>query len=233
MPQYRKHNFKQPLLLQDHGSPVSFRNIWIREINTTKLFNNKDTKGWYTYLDSLGRNNDPEKIFSVRDNLLRIEGKRFGYICTEKSYSNYYLKVVFRWGVKKYPPRENENRDSGILFHFADAEEDNVWPKSIECQVMEGDCGSYYCVGTMIDSPNKSEYLAQWNLKHIPHISNFENPSGEWNTIEIICIGNQSEYYVNGHLVNWGFNATVDHGKILLQSEGAEIFYQTVELVSY
>lgn len=231
VPGYRKHNFKQPLMLEDPGKPVSFRNIWIREINAIQLFNNTNTEGWYTYFDSLGKNNDPERIFSVRDNLLHIEGKRFGYICTEKTYSNFYLKVVFKWGVKKWPPRENANRDSGILYHFSNEEKDVVWPKSIECQVMEGECGDYYCVGTMIDSPNKSEYLAEWNIKHVFHTGKFENPSGEWNTIEIICIDNQSEHYVNGHLVNWGTNATVSHGKILLQSEGAEVYYQTVQLI--
>ena len=31
-PSYAKHNAKEPLVLQDHESPVSYRNIWIREL---------------------------------------------------------------------------------------------------------------------------------------------------------------------------------------------------------
>jgi hypothetical protein len=31
-PSYAKHNAKEPLVLQDHESPVSYRNVWIREL---------------------------------------------------------------------------------------------------------------------------------------------------------------------------------------------------------
>jgi len=47
-PTYKKHNFQLPLLLQEHDSPVSFKNIWIREINVIKLFNQDNLQSWYT-----------------------------------------------------------------------------------------------------------------------------------------------------------------------------------------
>ena len=219
------------LLLQEHGNPVSFRNIWVREINKEELLAGSNFKGWYTYLDTLGTRNDPDKNFSFRDGLLHIEGKRFGYLSTEKSFDHFYLRVVFKWGEKQYPPREKGKRDSGILYYFENGEKDTLWPKSIECQVQEGDCGDTWCVGTMVESSNKSD--TEWGMKRIFRSENFENPTGEWNTMEILCNGSQTEHYVNGHLVNTGAKTSVAKGKILLQSEGAEVYYKSVELFPY
>src|SRR6187549_2716711 len=62
------------------------------------LFNGKNLDGLYTFLNSKGKNNDPEKIFLVEDGLLHISGKEFGYIATNKTYKNFALVVEFKWG---------------------------------------------------------------------------------------------------------------------------------------
>lgn len=101
------------------------------------LFNGTDLKGWYTFLTSKGKNNDPQKVFSVSDNMLYITGQEFGYLSTEKTYKNFHLVVEFKWGTKKYPPRDADTtrRDNGICFFAPANGKDIVWPKSIECQI--------------------------------------------------------------------------------------------------
>lgn len=57
-----------------------------------------------------------------------------------------------------------------------------------------------------------------------------EKPVGEWNRIEIVCREGDLDYYLNGRLVNGGRNGSFKSGKILVQSEGAEIFFRRIEL---
>jgi squalene-hopene/tetraprenyl-beta-curcumene cyclase len=57
-----------------------------------------------------------------------------------------------------------------------------------------------------------------------------ESPLGEWTRVECICRGDTITIRVNGHTVNHCFQAKPSAGRILLQSEGFEMFFRRVEL---
>lgn len=245
------------------------------------LFNGNDLAGWYTYqrspeptsvvegmkrdengkyLEPIGINKDPLHVFTVveenGEKVIRISGEVFGILVTEKEYENYHLRLEFKWGKKKYPPRENELMDSGILYHSIGKEGawGGVWIKSLECQVMKEACGDFICVDTTFadiqavrESPEKRfHYLKgaepvifnpgqSYCAKDMDH----EKPDGEWNVMEIYTVGNKSMHVVNGkinmrtnnlrYLLN-GKEVPLSKGKIQLQSEGAEIFYRNIQI---
>lgn len=61
-------------------------------------------------------------------------------------------------------------------------------------------------------------------------IQDVEKPVGEWNRAEIIADGNTLVYMLNGVVVNEGFDSDLNEGKIMFQSEGAEVFFRRIDL---
>jgi hypothetical protein len=59
-----------------------------------------------------------------------------------------------------------------------------------------------------------------------------ERPAGQWNTLECICLGDTITTRLNGETVNAAAAARPNHGRIALQSIGAEIFFRKIELTS-
>jgi len=247
------------------------------------LFNGENLDGWYTfqmrpeptsevpglsrdeegnYQEPIGLNNDPLKVITVVTEdeapAIRISGEVFGILVTEKEFENYHLSVEFKWGTEKHPPRTNQKRDSGILYHSVGEEGAwyGVWMRSLECQVQEGDCGDYYSVDTVLaDIPaTLNEKSEEYNYtpnaealtfspeRSVCHRSyDYENPMGEWNTIEIYAVGDRSVHVINGHVNNRiskirqiieGIETPLTKGKIQLQSEGAEVFYRNIRISS-
>jgi Domain of Unknown Function (DUF1080) len=114
-----------------------------------QLFNGKDLTGWYTFLKNKGKNNDPNKVFTVQNGMIRVSGQDFGCITTDNEYANYQLEIDFKWGEKTCPPRVNNARDSGVLLHSTgeDGGFSGTWMHSIECQLIEGGTGDFIVVG--------------------------------------------------------------------------------------
>ena len=204
-----------------------------QETKMKPLFNGKDLSGWYSFLTTKGKNNDPEKVFTVENGLLHITGKEFGYICTEDVFKDFHLSVEFKWGQKKYPPRDADTikRDNGICFYMPLSEKDFVWPKSIECQVQEGDVGDMWLIDstTVVMDGKRTEPK---NFTMVKKKKDNEKPNGEWNLVEVIVNKGKITYIVNGVVVNEAESPSLNEGKILIQSEGAEIFYRKIAIAA-
>jgi len=252
------------------------------------LWNGKDLTQWSTWLKrpeptsevpGLARGpdgkyteplaaRDPLQVFSVvavdGRNAIRISGEVFGELRTAESLGNYHLRFEFKWGEKKWPPRNKPAtpRDSGLLYHVhaEPGAGGRTWARSIELQIQEHDVGDLYAVGSEISvrstvragsKPPVFDYdpAGEWKVfsqmpgkegRCVKQPDN-EKPTGEWNTVELICLGEESIHIVNGKVVmrlhgpkriDGHTPASVTTGPIIFQSEGAEIFYRAIEVRS-
>ena len=195
------------------------------------LFNGKNLDGWHSFLETKGINNDPENVFTVDNGLLHISGKEFGYIMTDKVFKNFRLVVEFKWGNKKWPPRDADTtrRDNGILFNIPANAKDKVWPRSIECQIQEGDVGDLWLIDsvTVIVDGRRTEPK---NYSRVQKIADSEFKTGKWNRVEVISNNRLITYIVNSKVVNKASDPSVTEGKIIIQSEGSEIYYRKIEI---
>jgi len=182
--------------------------------DTVKLFNGENLKNWEFQLKDTSV--DPSTVFTVKNNVIHIKGDPFGYMRTKEIYSDYKLHVEWRW------PEEATN--SGVFIHgqLPDA----IWLKCIECQLKAGSAGDFVCMNgaDMKERTNKSAS----SVKKMAESS--EKPTGEWNSMDVICEGNSIEVYVNGVLQNKGTEVTVNKGHICLQSEGKDIEFRNIFL---
>lgn len=120
------------------------------------LFNGRDLSGFYTYLTEHGKNNDPNRVFSVDDGMLHITGQDNGAIVSEADYENYRLVIEYKFGERMWPPREGQALDNGLLLHCG--KEDGVnfgqFPRSIQFQLYQG------AVGDMVLLPGNEQLAA-------------------------------------------------------------------------
>lgn len=57
-----------------------------------------------------------------------------------------------------------------------------------------------------------------------------ESPAGQWTRLEVICDGDRITNLVNGKVVNAGTRSSLTKGKIMLQSELAEIYFRKIKI---
>ena len=208
------------------------------------LFNGHDLENFDTFLRSRELNQDPDHVFRVEKKVIHVSGKEFGYIITKKEFTNYYLRAEFKWGEGTYGSRQAQARDSGILYNVRGPQK--VWPTSIEFQILEGGTGDFWLTdggaltanGARIISPPgkalKIDRIGKGPSKNVTGyrdpVGEVEKPHGKWNVLELVVQADHVKQFVNGKLVNEGTEAIPSSGKILFQSEGAEVFFRKIKL---
>jgi hypothetical protein len=252
----------------------------------TPLFNGKDFTNWETYIgipepsvsvggipkdtlghytEPIGLNRDPLHVFSIVTEdgkpAVRVSGEVYGALATVKEYENYHFRMQVKWGKRKWPPREDKLRNSGLLYHGTGVYGAGlgVWKNSHECQIMEtmfGDSyrmGNTYCSIRAVKPEGGDRYVytpggpviefgeGKAGGKICSKSIMNEKPAGEWNTVEIICFKDTAIHIINGkvnmiitnsHLEKDGEIIPLTKGNIQLQSEGAEVFFRNMEIRS-
>ena len=198
---------------------------------TRSLFNGRDLSGWHADVPAADTN-AALRAFTVRNGLLVSLGEPRGHLISNSSYRDYRLEVEYRFSATP--------GNAGVLVHASTPRAlYGMFPKSIEVQMESGNAGDFWCIVEDISVPNMEARRgprADWGItegkaRRIVNLTdNSEKPVGDWNRMVIEALGRRIRVWVNGDLVNDGFDATADHGQIALQAEGSEVEFRKLLL---
>lgn len=239
------------------------------------LFNGKDLRNWTAWLGyadpaltykrpaiaPLGATARSEEIFKVVTEdgrpALYVNGKIWGSLVHKGDFRNYHLRLQYKWGKSRWPPREAQAPNNGLLYHSHGwpGAVWGTWSQAVEFEIMTGSVGMVVPVGQAISVgvdavddqaliPPKLRFAptglavvakggtADWNVEAY---SDAEKPPGEWNTVDLYVLGDRAIHVVNGVPVMEVRDLKADgqpltHGAIQLQSEGAETFFRDIVL---
>lgn len=181
---------------------------------TESLFNGEDLTGWKAVLKSAEGETFEGETFFVQDSVLHVTGKPFGYLRTEKKYSDYRLHLEWRWAGA-------EAVDGGVFNRLQDG--DKVWPLGVQLQMTTKDMG-VLMGGIKLEGIEGPFYKKDRIVAESP-----EKPLGQWNEMEFLCEGGSIKVWLNGVLVNEAVCDALD-GYIAIQSEGGPMDFRNIFL---
>lgn len=227
------------------------------------LFNGENLDNWDKYMgpafprhEELKKNATPDNVFSIvteeGSKAIRISGEVHGALATRNSYKDYHLRVVYKWG-----QQVTLERNGGLLYHSYGplGNAFGTWMASMECQMMHDNAGDTFLMVDSVECKTRAEntgggyrycpdakqieFGQRTRKRMIRKRENAENAIGEWNTLDLYCLGQTAVHVLNGVtvMVNEGIsyreggnNHPLCSGKLQLQSEGAELFIREVTI---
>ena len=224
-----------------------------------QLFNGKDLSGWKIKIKGCELGDNYKNTFRVEDGLMTVSfdgyekfDGRFGHIFYEKPFSNYDLRVEYRFVGDQAPGGPGwAFRNSGIMIHGQSPEsmgKDQNFPVSIEVQLLGGG-GSGKRPTANVCSPGTHFVMDGKLVKRHCNSSTSKTYHGDqWVTVEVHVRGNRIKHVVNGETVFEYGDPQLDEndgdakklikngdkmlrgGSISLQSESHPIQFRKVEI---
>ena len=182
------------------------------------LYNGKNLENWELYCNDPQA--DPTQTWHIKGDILHCTGVPTGFIRTRQEYRDYYLHLEWRWA--------QQPGNSGILLHTTS--EDKIWPTCIEAQLMADNAGDFWLIGGPDIDQRKAGGERVRGKRVVKMMPSNEKEPGQWNHYDIYCLDGTIKLYINGQLQNVATNATVQSGKIALQSEGKPIEFRNITI---
>jgi hypothetical protein len=189
-----------------------------------RLLNGADLSGWELITP---QNSTLSTVCELHANrVLSVAGKPVGYLQTKESYENYRLHFEWRW--------TDQPGNSGVLLHIASGPIDRkTWPLCHQIQMKHTRAGDVLPMAgaTFAEPLSTPAQAATPQLNHTAPDS--ENPTGQWNTCEILCLNGAIDVTLNGVLQNHVTHCAPSSGHVGFQLEGApyELRNLVVELI--
>lgn len=199
------------------------------------LFNGRDLDDWQAWLGyqdpSLTYLEGPAKpigiagkgsMFKVVEEdgepALYVNGETWGSLVHGREFENYHLRLEYKWGDKRYPPRLDLPHNNGLLYHSTGRPGTvfGTWMPAVEFEIMKGSVGMVVPVGPhigvttnaahdptiiypmrrfMTDGREVAVKQPAWNVEAA---SDAERPVGEWNVLDLYVLGDRAIHVVNG-----------------------------------
>lgn len=207
-------------------------NVQIAIAQTIDLFNGENLVGWHVDVPEMDTNADAINPFIVRNGMLVSLGEPQGHLITDAQYENFRLEVEYRFAGKP--------GNCGVLVYASTPRSlYEMFPKSIEVQMMHENAGDFWCIVEDISVPDMEKRRGpedEWGItegkkRRIKNLTDgSENKVGDWNTMVIECLDREIKVWVNGDMVNHGFDCTANKGQIAVQAEGSEVEFRKLAL---
>lgn len=219
----------------------------------TPLFNGTDFDGLYSRMYGKEVTDVPNKAFTIQDGMIRVtagSGFEQGHLGTDKKYSHYRARVEYKF--------DGTEGNAGFTYHTDESvpRMQNNWPRSIECQMMQGNAGRAYSIAmatfdTKVKSgkydPAGTQVMAcersPCNARDYG-ASVILDKRGQWNKMEIVVRGSDSALHrVNDSTVMRVYNIRIPtadgantfqpygSGSLAVQAEGASLVYRNWEIM--